>query len=1212
MKLRYLLSIVFVGIVGLGNAQTVQEYTSAGTFTWTCPAGVNTVLVECVGGGGAGGSGRGNNNQGAGGGAGGQYASSNVGVNPGDDYTVRVAAQTNGPVGNYLDGSTGDYSQFSIGATIHARAMGGAGGIRADGTRAGGTGNTTNAIGNIVVRAGGNGSAGTDSNSGAGGGGAGSGGNGGNASGTTAGTGTANFGGNGGAGRTTSGAGNAGSVYGGGGGGARRHATGGAGARGYVRVTYTCPVITPNAGPDQVMPACSTSTTLAGSAVPTGAIGTWTVISGTATITTPSSPTTTVTGMTLGQTVTLRWSINNHGCGITFDEMTITTSQGPGCLSYCTPNNLNCTFSDIITNVVLETLTNNSGATCNNPSGYSDYSSTTNVPNLLIGNSYTLTITVGAGTGTHYAGVWLDFNANGSLMDENEFFPFPNAITPNTTHSVTITVPPDAIEGVTRMRIRYTWNEQTLSAYACNTFMATYGETEDYSVNILCPVVPSDVTGKFPANGLPLPCGAATFLSWGFNRCVDGYKLYMDQNNPPTTLISDSFGPNDLNYYTGNLSGNTTYYWRVVPFNSNGDGSSSVWSFTTQTPINTAISQDEDGCGEGGITLTASGGAFPDYYWYTVPLGGTPIHEGVTYTPVGLTEPTYFHVANVYEGPSASINAASAGTINCTNSNADGVFINVYAKSANINVTSLDIFMKNLSNNASATNRPVKVYYRPSTYQGNAFSNNGWIEVFNGTFSLPQNFTGLQNVDITDVFIPAGQTYSFYMHYAYFVDAGANIYSNADIEVRTGAINCGSGEFGNLFYPDYSFRGTVNYNITCTSPTVPVLATPYVSPNEVTLALTSVTGAEEQCTEAGWTYYAHPSSPTEWLFAIAKNGNTFTATVDIYEQALPFEYINSSNNPHGSELMSRYWNVNVTSGSVVNPVGVRFFFDEQEITDAFNLRNTTKALFPGTFDVPWRWFKTTSGNFNHLTSPIDGNIFGFANITPTASMPLNINGAGYTGYINGVAYVEFSGLTSFSGGGGGFGFSTWENVALPVEMLSFTGQDFEDYNQLFWSTASEINNEYFVIERSANGENFAEVGRVQGAGNSTQTLHYTLKDYNFSPTTYYRLKQVDFDGTATYHNVVVVQRKDFYGKLSLTVFPNPTNGELTIRAQTLNEGEYEIRVVNTLGMLVHQERTYLAEGVNDYTVDFGHLAKGIYSIEVNSTNERKVIRFVKQ
>jgi membrane protease subunit (stomatin/prohibitin family) len=151
-----------------------------------------------------------------------------------------------------------------------------------------------------------------------------------------------------------------------------------------------------------------------------------------------------------------------------------------------------------------------------------------------------------------------------------------------------------------------------------------------------------------------------------------------------------------------------------------------------------------------------------------------------------------------------------------------------------------------------------------------------------------------------------------------------------------------------------------------------------------------------------------------------------------------------------------------------------------------------------------------------------------------------------------------------------------------------------------------------LIESSATGENFEEVGRVQGAGNSTQTLHYTLKDYNFSPTTYYLLKQVDFDGTVTSHQVIVVNRKELYGNLSLNVFPNPTNGELTIRANTLNAGEYEIRVVNTLGMTVHVERTYLIEGVNDRTIDFSHLAKGIYSIEINSGQDRKVVRFVKQ
>jgi hypothetical protein len=1220
MKARYLLILGLFGLLSGVNGQTTTVFNTSGNHNWTCPGGVTSIQVEAWGGGAGGRTSSNTNNHCGGGGGGGAYARRNsITVIPGVDYTFTVGG------GGAANAAGAQSTAIINGVTITA--VGGATGPGSGTPGLGGAGGAASSCIGDVVFSGGNGADGSNSGSnngtgGGGGGGAGSTGAGQNGNLATGGAATLNNGGAGGAGGVNA-IGQAASATGfggGGGGGGHKSRAGGAGRVGAFVLTYTCPTITPTAGPNQTLATCAQTATLAGSAVPAGATGTWSVFNGSAVFDNPNSPTTSVSNLALGETNVLRWTINNGACGSFFADVSITTSIGPGCNSYCLPEATQCTpnvtggcgvQNFVISNVTIGTLNNTSSTnSCNAHNGVNGYSDFTGVsaPTLLIGNTYNLSITVGTFTcGPTHAMVWFDFNGNGNWTDPGEAFLI-GAMTSGGTTTIPITIPTGALEITTRMRVRYIYATTILSSYSC-TSGAQGGETEDYTVTIQCSTTPSDVTGRFPANALALTCGSAANLIWDFHRCATGYKVYLGTTNPANTLITTINDPTVTQYYTGNLLDNTTYYWRIVPFNGSGDGASSNWSFTTQTGIQTAISQDEEGCGEGGLTLTASG-ALPEYYWYNVPSGGTPIATGPTYSPVGLTEPTSFYVSNVLLGPAASITCGTTSTVVCSSTARGwGTTFDVQAKSANLNITGADIMFRNLGTGGSST-RPVSVYYRTESYIGKANNAAGWILVGNYNITVPNTTTAPIFVDFADVFVPAAARYGFYIVYDQEYAPGANVYSNVDIEVLTGASICGSA-FGTVIN-DRSFRGTVYYTTNCASPPVEVVATPYVSPNEVTLALATVTGAVEQCTEAGWTYYADPTAPTEWLFAIAKNGNTFTATVDIYEQALPFEWVNSGASPHGSELMSRYWNVNMTSGSIATSVGVRFFFDPQEITDAFNLRNATKALYPGTFDVPWRWFKTVSGNFNHLTAPIDGNIFNFTNITPTASMPLNINGAGYTGTINGVAYVEFSGLTSFSGGGGGFGFSTWDNVALPIELVSFTGQDFEGYNQLFWSTASELNNEYFIIESSATGENFEEVERVQGAGNSTQTLHYSLKDYNYSPTTYYLLKQVDFDGTVTSHQVIVVNRKELYGNLSLNVFPNPTNGELTIRANTLNAGEYEIRVVNTLGMTVHVERTYLIEGVNDRTIDFSHLAKGIYSIEINSGQDRKVVRFVKQ
>jgi hypothetical protein len=97
------------------------------------------------------------------------------------------------------------------------------------------------------------------------------------------------------------------------------------------------------------------------------------------------------------------------------------------------------------------------------------------------------------------------------------------------------------------------------------------------------------------------------------------------------------------------------------------------------------------------------------------------------------------------------------------------------------------------------------------------------------------------------------------------------------------------------------------------------------------------------------------------------------------------------------------------------------------------------------------------------------------------------------------------------------------STTLPVELTQFSGRAVESVNQLDWTTASEINCDYFNVEASKDGESFITGGSVQGAGNSTVTNNYSFTDENpFPGTTYYRLKQMDFDGQYEYSKVIDV------------------------------------------------------------------------------------------
>lgn len=103
------------------------------------------------------------------------------------------------------------------------------------------------------------------------------------------------------------------------------------------------------------------------------------------------------------------------------------------------------------------------------------------------------------------------------------------------------------------------------------------------------------------------------------------------------------------------------------------------------------------------------------------------------------------------------------------------------------------------------------------------------------------------------------------------------------------------------------------------------------------------------------------------------------------------------------------------------------------------------------------------------------------------------------------------------------GTATLDCTALPIELLTFYGTNEDSYNLLTWSTATETNNDYFILERSSDGYNWTEVSRIDGAGNSSQTLNYSFKDFGFkNGINYYRLTQTDYNGQHETFNIIAI------------------------------------------------------------------------------------------
>jgi hypothetical protein len=173
-------------------------------------------------------------------------------------------------------------------------------------------------------------------------------------------------------------------------------------------------------------------------------------------------------------------------------------------------------------------------------------------------------------------------------------------------------------------------------------------------------------------------------------------------------------------------------------------------------------------------------------------------------------------------------------------------------------------------------------------------------------------------------------------------------------------------------------------------------------------------------------------------------------------------------------------------------------------------------------------------------------------------------------------------------------------IPLPVELVSFTGKDDEAVNVLEWVTATEINNDYFTLERSATGEIFETIGTVQGMGNSSVTLNYSFVDNVPLPLSYYRLKQTDFDGTSSYSDVIAIQRETN----NVTVFPNPVFDEVLVYSPWK---EFTATITDTQGRQV----AWMKSEKNTISISVSGLTEGVYFLSLQNGDENVVKRLIK-
>ena len=175
---------------------------------------------------------------------------------------------------------------------------------------------------------------------------------------------------------------------------------------------------------------------------------------------------------------------------------------------------------------------------------------------------------------------------------------------------------------------------------------------------------------------------------------------------------------------------------------------------------------------------------------------------------------------------------------------------------------------------------------------------------------------------------------------------------------------------------------------------------------------------------------------------------------------------------------------------------------------------------------------------------------------------------------------------------------------LPIELVDFKAELINQEVRLSWVTGSELNNDFFTVERSESGETFSSIGQVNGNGTINQKSEYSLTDRSpLYGTSYYRLKQTDFDGKFTYSKVIKVENAEVKGYFK--IYPNPVvDNKFNFELTGIEPGiEVPFKIVNAQGASVF-EALYKADqsGRIKTAVELTPVSSGFYIAIVNAAS----------
>ena len=291
-----------------------------------------------------------------------------------------------------------------------------------------------------------------------------------------------------------------------------------------------------------------------------------------------------------------------------------------------------------------------------------------------------------------------------------------------------------------------------------------------------------------------------------------------------------------------------------------------------------------------------------------------------------------------------------------------------------------------------------------------------------------------------------------------------------------------------------------------------------------------------------------------------------------------------------AELYSRIWKVE----KQVNVLGANTttLFHKDSATNIFNYASLKYNFFNnGTYTVTSD--STSSQGTWAINSTGDSMIIDTIPFLMTELSAAHLTTRGYT-----IKMVDAAGTLDSS-----FSYVTlYPMTALPVNLLSFTGEYANNLVTLNWSTAQEQQNKAFEVKYSADGYAFETIGTVPGKINSNLVSRYMFNTTHYqNGKNFYRLKQVDVDGHSTISSIVTIQISQ---QAIISLAPNPASTRLNLSVNQPVSGRLQLTLTSLAGQQVWITR--LAGNSSNLTVNLPVLTKGVYVVAITNSKGEKL------